>query len=160
MTKISSDSCCFYRFVRLQLEAFFAFVLLRVANLKTAYRLQEVAPTFVFEVYVNYDCDPLCRNIFQQIGKTLCKHACISRDEDSISPGPVQIKEYVPFWEEKSLENLENWVEYVRIKKLQKKKITVAGHHFNRDENKGLEYLKLSKVITSPRMMMTSSTDA
>jgi len=77
------NAICFGRFIRLQLEAFFAYVLLRVAALGSAMPLQEVAlegiinfcrqPTFIIEVYLNYDCDPLGRNLFEEIGKLLCK---------------------------------------------------------------------------------------
>ncbi|KAF2303894.1 hypothetical protein GH714_024156 [Hevea brasiliensis] len=71
------------RFIRVQLEAFFEFVLLKAAAMGSSSQLQEVAveeiknfcrqPTFIAEMYVNYDCDPICQNIFEQIGKLLCK---------------------------------------------------------------------------------------
>ncbi|KAM6555329.1 hypothetical protein CsatB_002348 [Cannabis sativa] len=74
------------RFLRLQIEAFFNFVLLRVPTTQgVSLQLQEVSlegiinfcrqPTFIIEIYENYDCDPLCRNIFEDIGKLLCKHS-------------------------------------------------------------------------------------
>ncbi|KAM0969569.1 hypothetical protein ACFX2A_018067 [Malus domestica] len=73
------------RFNRLQLEAFFTFVLFRVSAPGVSIQLQEVALegiinfcrqlTFVVEVYVNYDCDPLCHNVFEEIGKLLCKQS-------------------------------------------------------------------------------------
>jgi brefeldin A-resistance guanine nucleotide exchange factor 1 len=179
----------FGRFIRLQLEVFFAYVLLRVAALGSAMQLQEVAlegiinfcrqPTFVIEVYVNYDCDPLGRNLFEEIGKLLCKDSfpvaspvttlqvqafeglaamihniadSVDREDDSspFGPYPLEITEYSPFWEEKSQDELESWVEYVRIRKAQKKKILIAANHFNRDEKKGLEYLKLSRLVSDP----------
>ncbi|KAM1508455.1 hypothetical protein ACFX10_017763 [Malus domestica] len=72
-------------FNRLQLEAFFTFVLFRVSAPGVSIQLQEVALegiinfcrqlTFVVEVYVNYDCDPLCHNVFEEIGKLLCKQS-------------------------------------------------------------------------------------
>ncbi|KGN60625.1 ARF guanine-nucleotide exchange factor GNL2 [Cucumis sativus] len=65
---------------------------------------------------------------------------------------PAQVDEYIPFWEEKSKEDLdlEDWLRYVRVRKAQKKKILIAGHHFNRDEKKGLAYLKLSLLVSDP----------
>ncbi|KAE8675912.1 ARF guanine-nucleotide exchange factor GNL2 [Hibiscus syriacus] len=177
------------RFIRLQLEAFFSFVLLRIAVPGGSLQLQEVAleaivnffrqPTFVIEAYVNYDCDPICRNIFEDVGKLLCKQAFpgsgptttlqvqafegliimiqttstnIDKDDDLTpsDPYPVEITEYRPFWVEQPKDDLETWVEYIRIRKAQKRKILIAGSHFNRDEKKGLEYLKHCKLISDP----------
>ncbi|TXG61369.1 hypothetical protein EZV62_012732 [Acer yangbiense] len=177
------------RFVRLQLEAFFSFVLLRVSTLQSSLQLQEVAlegiinfcrqPTFLIEIYVNYDCDPLSRNVMEEIGKLLCKQSFpgggpltssqiqafeglvimiqniadnIDKEEDSSPSGPypVEITEYRPFWEEKPKEDLDTWVEYARIRKVQKRKILIAANHFNRDEKKGLEYLKFCQLVSDP----------
>ncbi|PHT33425.1 ARF guanine-nucleotide exchange factor GNL2 [Capsicum baccatum] len=180
------------RSVRLQLEAFFSFVLLKVASLGNSLQLQEVAiegiinfcrhPTFIIEVYVNYDCNPIFNNVFEEIGKSLCRHAfpsggClislqvqafegltviihniadnVDKDDDSTPSGPypVEISEYRRFWEEKSKEDeddLDNWIDFVRVRMAQKRKIQIAGNHFSRDEKKGLEYLKLSLLIPDP----------
>ncbi|KAF7819835.1 ARF guanine-nucleotide exchange factor GNL2 [Senna tora] len=179
------------RFIRLQLEAFFGFVLLRVAAFGNTAQLQEVAvegminfcrqPTFIIEVYVNYDCNPLCRNVFEEIGKLLCKHSfagnspltslqiqafeglvitihtiadSIDKLQDSSPLGPYsnQITEYRPFWEEmaKDEKDLESWVEYLRLRRLQKRKMLIAGTHYVRDDKKGLEYLKHAHLITDP----------
>lgn len=152
-------------------------------------QLQEVAlegivnfcrqPRFIVEAYVNYDCDPLCRNVFEELGKLLCKHSFptsgplttlkvqafeglvvlihniadnIDREDDSspYGPYPVEVSEYRPFWEDKPKEDLETWVDFVRVRKAQKKKIVIAGHHYNRDEKKGLDYLKLSQLVSDP----------
>ncbi|XP_015575473.2 ARF guanine-nucleotide exchange factor GNL2-like [Ricinus communis] len=176
-------------FIRVQLEAFFGFVLLRTAGAGSPSQLQEVAleaiinfcrqPSFIVEMYVNYDCDPICRNIFEEIGKLLCKLSFpgssplsyvqiqafeglliiihniadnIDKDDDSSPSGPypVKITEYIPFWEEKPKEDFETWVEYLRLRKAQKRKVLIAGDHFNRDEKKGLEYLRLCQLVSDP----------
>ncbi|XP_062076164.1 ARF guanine-nucleotide exchange factor GNL2 [Humulus lupulus] len=178
------------RFLRLQIEAFFTFVLLRVSTTQgVPPQLQEVSiegiinfcrqPTFIIEVYENYDCDPLCQNVFEEIGKLLCKHSFpvsspltslkiqafeglmiiihniadnIDRQDDSIpfEPYPVEISEFRPFWEDKPENDTMNWVNFLRFRKAQKRKLSVAGYHFNRDEKKGLEYLQLSKLSPDP----------
>ncbi|KAI3455176.1 hypothetical protein Pfo_011839 [Paulownia fortunei] len=178
------------RSMRLQLESFFEFVLFRVASPGSPLQLQEVAmegiinfcrqPTFIIEVYVNYDCDPTFRNVFEETGKLLCKYAFptgshltsiqvqafeglavifhyiadnIDKEDDSSPSGPypVEISGYRPFWEEKSKEDDgETWVDYVRVRKVQKRKILIAGSHFNRDDKKGLDYLKISQLISEP----------
>lgn len=176
--------------IRLQLEAFFSFVLFRIASPGSSLQLQEVAveglinfcrqPTFIIEVYVNYDCDPTFRNVFEETGKLLCKYAFPTgglatsiqiqaleglvvifhniadhidqeNDPSPTGPYPVEISGYRPFWEEKSKDDdVETWVDYVRVRKVQKRKILIAGNHFNRDDKKGLEYLKISKLIADP----------
>ncbi|KAB2600355.1 ARF guanine-nucleotide exchange factor GNL2-like [Pyrus ussuriensis x Pyrus communis] len=177
------------RFIRLQLEAFFTFVLFRVSAPGVSIQLQEVALegiinfcrqlTFVVEVYVNYDCDPLCHNVFEEIGKLLCKLSfpvasplttlqiqafeglvimihniadSIDRENDTSPSGPypIEIREYTPFWEDKAKDDSEAWVQFVRLRKAQKRKILIAGHHFNCDEKKGMEYLKLSNLVSDP----------
>ncbi|TYH68985.1 hypothetical protein ES332_D05G026000v1 [Gossypium tomentosum] len=177
------------RFIRLQLEAFFSFVLLRIAAPGVSLQLQEVAleaiinffrqPTFVIEAYVNYDCDPVCRNIFEDVGKLLCKQAFpgngptstlqvqafegliimihsistnIDKEEDSTpsDPYPIEIKDYRPFWVEKPKDDLETWVEYIRVRKAQKRKVLIGASHFSRDEKKGLEYLKHCQLVSDP----------
>ncbi|OVA13877.1 SEC7-like [Macleaya cordata] len=180
------------RCVRLQLEAFFTYVLLRVANGGSSSQLQEVAlegiisfcrqPTFIIEMFVNYDCDPVFRNVFEEIGKLLSKiafpvpnnplsslqiHAfegllitihniADNIDEDanptSTPPYPVLVTEYKPFWigESKNNENIERWIESLRFRKAQKKKILIAANHFNRDEKKGLDYLKIAHLVPDP----------
>ncbi|KAF5748605.1 GNOM-like 2 [Tripterygium wilfordii] len=176
------------RFIRLQLEAFFAFVLLKNAATGSPYRLQEVAlegiinfcrqPEFIIEIFVNYDCDPTCRNLFEEIGKLLCRNSfpaggplttlqmqafegllimihniadSVDKEDDSSVAGtyPIDIHEYRPFWEEKSGDS-ENLVEHSRIRKAQKRKILIAGHHFNRDEKKGLAYLTHCHLVSDP----------
>ncbi|KAJ1419833.1 Sec7, C-terminal domain superfamily [Sesbania bispinosa] len=177
------------RFIRFQLEAFFGYVLFRVALLGSSIPLQEVAvegminfcrqPTFVVEVYANYDCDPCCRNVFEEVGRLLCKHSFPANghltslhiqafegllimihniadniDKDDRNPlgsYSIQLTEYKPFWEEKEKEDdLEAWVEHVRMRKVMKKKLLIAANHFNRDNKKGLEYLKHAKLISDP----------
>ncbi|KAJ4950506.1 hypothetical protein NE237_027338 [Protea cynaroides] len=178
------------RSIRLQLEAFFTFVLFKVATWGSSPQLQEVAlegiisfcrqPTFIIEMYVNYDCDPLCRNIFEEIGRLLCKHAfplsspltslqvqafqglivivhniADNMEEEnglsSVGPYPLAFTEYKPFWIEcGNNDNLEYWIEFVRLRKAQKKKIKIAANHFNRDEKKGLEYLKITRLVPDP----------
>ncbi|XP_076904072.1 ARF guanine-nucleotide exchange factor GNL2-like [Bidens hawaiensis] len=185
--------------IRLQLEAFFLFVLVKTLTVQGySISLQELTlegiitfcrqPTFLIEVYINYDCDPLSYNVFEDIGKNLCKHAFLSgggapgasvtatslqlqafeglmvlihniadnvdKQNHSSPKGayPVERTEYKPFWEEivDKDSNYGEWIKAVRIRKVQKRKLMIAGSHFNRDEKKGLDYLKISKLIPDP----------
>ncbi|KAI3524587.1 hypothetical protein L1887_03246 [Cichorium endivia] len=180
--------------IRLQLEAFFIFVLFKTSNQSHLMQLQELAvegiinfcrqPTFIIEAYINYDCDLIFNNIFEEIGKTLCKHAFLSggtaptslqlqsfeglmvlihniadfvdKQTDSgkgpTGPYPLEITDYKPFWEEIPNEDTDSqtWIDAVRLKKAQKRKIMIAGSHFNRDDKKGLDYLKISKLVSDP----------
>ncbi|KAL8128631.1 hypothetical protein V2J09_017786 [Rumex salicifolius] len=177
------------RYTRLQLEAYFVFVLSRVATAGYSLQMQEVAleaivsflrqPGFLIEIYVNYDCSFMCWNLFEEMGKLLCKQAfptsgpmtssqvqafeglllmvhtiadCIDKESSvaaSFGSYPIEIREYVPFWEDVARDDaeLEEWIDALRLRKAQKKKLMMAANHFNQDEKKGLEYLKLSNLV-------------
>lgn len=73
--------------LKVQLEAFFSCVLLRIAQRKhgSSYQQQEVAMealvdlcrqhTFMAEVYANFDCDITCSNVFEDVSNLLSKSA-------------------------------------------------------------------------------------
>nr|KYP72640.1 Pattern formation protein EMB30 [Cajanus cajan] len=73
--------------LKLQLEAFFSCVILRLAQSKygASYQQQEVAmealvdfcrqKTFMVEMYANFDCDITCSNVFEDIANLLSKSA-------------------------------------------------------------------------------------
>ncbi|XP_073122647.1 ARF guanine-nucleotide exchange factor GNOM-like isoform X1 [Henckelia pumila] len=73
--------------IRLQLAEFISGVLLRISQSKygASYQQQEVAmealvdfcrqPMFVTELYVNYDCDISCSNVFEDLANLLSKSA-------------------------------------------------------------------------------------
>ncbi|CAL5091532.1 unnamed protein product [Urochloa decumbens] len=182
------------RFLKLQLEAFFMFVLLPVCGGAAGPQLQEVAveglisfirqPTFVIEMYVNYDCDPLLRNVFEEVGKLLCKAAFPAggpmspvqlqafeglvnmittiADNVEVDKAPdhdayaVDVSEFRLFWTERwdpsssSGASGETWVDFVRKRKLRKKKVAIAANHYNRDQKKGVEFLKLCHLVPTP----------
>jgi brefeldin A-resistance guanine nucleotide exchange factor 1 len=186
---------CSSRFLKLQLEAFFMYVLLRLCGGGGGAQLQEVAieglisfcrqPTFVIEMYVNYDCDPMLRNVYEEVGKLLCKAAFPASspmttvqlqafeglvnmlttiaDNVEVDKAPdhaayaVDISDYRLFWVERwdaaaagGSGNNETWVDFVRKRKLRKKKVAIAANHYNRDEKKGMEYLRLSQLVPTP----------
>ncbi|KAL8229179.1 hypothetical protein R6Q57_014079 [Mikania cordata] len=70
---------------KLQLEAFFLCVLMKIAINKhgSSYQQQEVAmetlvdlcrqPGFIHEIYANYDCDISCSNLFEDLANLLSK---------------------------------------------------------------------------------------
>lgn len=184
------------RFLKLQLEAFFMFVLLRVCGGGgNGPALQEVAieglisfcrqPTFVIEMYVNYDCDPLLHNVFEEVGKLLCKAAFPASgpmstiqlqafeglvnmittiaDNVEIDRTPehdayaVDVSEFRHFWTERwdsaaaaGGGQRDTWVDFVRKRKLRKKKVAVAANHYNRDQKKGVEFLRLCHLVPTP----------
>ena len=194
---MATASLGFTRFLKLQLEAFFVFVLLRVCGGGNGPQLQEVAveglisfcrqPTFVIEMYVNYDCDPLLHNVFEEVGKLLCKAAfpvsgpmstiqlqafeglvnmvTTIADNVEIDKTPdhdayaVDVSEFRLFWTERwdsaaaaaaAAGQRETWVDFVRKRKLRKKKVAVAANHYNRDQKKGVEFLKLCHLVPTP----------
>ena len=73
--------------LKLQIEAFFSCVILRLAQSRygASYQQQEVAmealvdfcrhKTFIVEMYANFDCDITCSNVFEEIVNLLSKSA-------------------------------------------------------------------------------------
>ncbi|KAJ4771535.1 ARF guanine-nucleotide exchange factor GNL2 [Rhynchospora pubera] len=182
------------RSLRLQLEAFFVYVLLRIGSGVSGPQLQEVAvesiisfcrqPTFIVEMFVNYDCDPIRHNVLEEIGKLLCKTAYPQINGNQMTPiqihaftGLVHIfttiaesiestatdtsndkekykldmLEYEPALDRDPPDpDSDTWVEFVRKRKLKKNKTMIAAHHYNKDEKKGIEYLKFAKLVATP----------
>ncbi|GLJ15134.1 hypothetical protein SUGI_0247540 [Cryptomeria japonica] len=170
--------------LKLQIEAFFTCVIIRLAQGKygASYQQQEVAmealvdfcrqPTFIFEMYANYDCEITCSNVFEDIGNLLSKnafpvnsplsamhilalegliaviHSMADRVNASSSlpePTPIRdIEEYEPFWTVTCEKNEDptHWVPFVQRKKYIKRKLMLGADHFNRDPKKGLEFLQ------------------
>lgn len=179
------------RSLRLQLEAFFRLVLLRVTSSgNSSMAIQEVAvegiisfcrqPMFVIEMYVNYDSDPICSNVFEEIGKLLCKIAFPTprpfspmqvqafeglvsvigtiAEHKNLDEKPegesyqVQISDFQPFWLEKcsDITDIRLWTEFVRMRKTMKKRVMIAANHWNRDEKKGLEFMRVVHLVPDP----------
>ncbi|KAL8120946.1 ARF guanine-nucleotide exchange factor GNOM-like isoform X2 [Apium graveolens] len=169
--------------LKLQLEAFFSSVLLRIAKSKygASYQQQEVAmetlvdlcrqPTFMSEMYANYDCDISCGNVFEDLANLLSKSAfpvnnplsamhvlaldglCamihgmaerISSDLPSLQQASIGLTDYQSFWRLRcdNYDNPNEWVPFVHKTKFIKKKLMIGAEHFNRDPKKGLEYLQ------------------
>ncbi|KAH7404969.1 hypothetical protein KP509_15G051500 [Ceratopteris richardii] len=177
------------RHLKLQLESFFSYVTIRLAQGKHGgtYQQQEAAmeslvsfcrqPTFMSELYVNFDCNILCSNLFEELGSLLSKSAfpvncplstlhvlslegliavvrCIadrsSSAAESLEPYvDVPVHGYVPFWTLKCscYEDPEYWVDFVRKQKIIKQKLMIGVDHFNRDIKKGFEYLQEMQLL-------------
>ncbi|XP_058787530.1 ARF guanine-nucleotide exchange factor GNOM-like [Vicia villosa] len=174
--------------LKLQLEAFFSCIILRLAQSKygVSYQQQEVLmealvdlcrqKTFMLEMFINFDCDITCSNVFEDIANLLSKSAfpvnnplssmhILALDgliavmqgmADRIGNGflssehsPVNFEEYIPFW----LEQCENfgdpndWVPFVRRRKYFKRRLMIGADHFNRDAKKGLEFLQGTHLL-------------
>ncbi|MCO5614571.1 hypothetical protein L7F22_068854 [Adiantum nelumboides] len=172
------------RHLKLQLESFFSCVIVRLAQGKHGgtYQQQEVAmeslvsfcrqPTFMAELYVNFDCNILCRNLYEELGSLLSKSAfpvncplstlhvlalegliavihCIADRSSSVMTMPepyvdMPVYDFVPFWTVKcnSYEDPTCWVEFIQKQKLTKQKLMLGVDHCNRDIKKGFEYLQ------------------
>uniref|UniRef100_A0A7N0VKG2 SEC7 domain-containing protein n=1 Tax=Kalanchoe fedtschenkoi TaxID=63787 RepID=A0A7N0VKG2_KALFE len=169
--------------LKLQLEAFFSFVLLRLAHNKHGYSFQqqEVAmeaivdlcrqPSFVTEIYANYDCDITCNNVFEDISNLLSKSAFpvnsplsvvnllaldgliaivqgmanrVGDENPSAEQVLVNSEGYESFWRVKceSYHDLDLWIPCVRKMKYIKRRLMVGADHFNRDSKKGLQFLQ------------------
>nr|GMC59447.1 ARF guanine-nucleotide exchange factor GNOM-like [Ipomoea batatas] len=168
--------------LKLQLETFFSGVLLRIAENKhgASYQQQEVAlealvdfcrqHVFMTEMYVNFDCDMSCSDIFEDLANLLSKSAfpvnsplsamnTLALDgliamiegmgerigHGSVSePASSDSEEYKPFWEEvcQDFNDPTHWVPFVQKMKQIKRKLLIGADHFNQDPKKGLEFVQ------------------
>lgn len=169
--------------LKLQLEAFFSSVLMKIALNKhgASYQQQEVAmetlvdlcrqPTFIHEMYANYDCDISCSNVFEDLANLLSKSAFpvnsplsaihvlalegliamingmaekIGDEVPFLEPDASTIEDHESFWKVKceNYENSDFWVPFIRKMKHIKKKLMIGADHFNRDPKKGLQFLQ------------------
>ncbi|XP_013613538.1 PREDICTED: ARF guanine-nucleotide exchange factor GNL1 [Brassica oleracea var. oleracea] len=173
--------------LKVQLEAFFSCVLLRIAQSKhgSSYQQQEVAmealvdfcrqPTFMAEMFANFDCDITCSNVFEDVSNLLSKSAfpvngplsamhiialdglismvqgMAERVGEELPGSNVSTHEegYEAFWtvrcENYGDPNL--WVPFVRKSKHIKKKLMVGADHFNSDPKKGLQQLQAMHLL-------------
>lgn len=166
-----------------QLEAFFSCVLLGLAQSKHgfSYQQKEVAmetlvdlcrqPSFIAEIYTNFDCDITCSDVFEELVNMLSKSAfpvngplsamhilaldglvtvvkAMSERIGSVLPisyGTLpDLVVHEAFWTRKceNFDDPNHWIPFVRKMKHIKKKLMLGTEHFNRDPKKGLEFLQ------------------
>ncbi|KAJ3697483.1 hypothetical protein LUZ61_001188 [Rhynchospora tenuis] len=175
--------------LKLQLEAFFSGVILRLAQSRhgATYQQQEVAmealvdfcrqKEFMAEMYTNMDCEIMCANVFEDLISLLSKSAFPvnaplsslnvlaleglvavvqsfservgSRHHTSDLPVSEELDEYHPFWMVKceDITDPGKWVQFMRHRKVIKKKLAGGVDQFNRDPKKGLEFLQNAKLL-------------
>jgi golgi-specific brefeldin A-resistance guanine nucleotide exchange factor 1 len=175
--------------LKLQLEAFFSGVILRLAQSRygATYQQQEVVmealvdfcrqKEFMSEMYTNMDCEIMCTNVFEDLISLLSKstfpvNAPLSSLNVLALEGLVavvrsfservgsrhpasdldiseELDKYYPFWLVKSQDvtDPEKWLQYMRHRKIIKKKLAGGVDQFNRDPKKGLEFLQNAKLL-------------
>lgn len=63
----------------------------------------------------------------------------------------LDMSEYDPALDSNPPEpNSDTWVDFVRKRKLKKSKTMMAAHHYNKDEKKGMEYMKFANLVANP----------
>ncbi|CAI0584733.1 unnamed protein product [Linum tenue] len=175
--------------LKVQLEAFFSCVLLRVAQGKhgSSYQLQEVAmealvdlcrqPTFMTEMYANFDCDIACSNVFEDIANLLSKSSfpvngplsamhvvaldgmtsmiqgIADRLGSDMSVSEVAAteddKRFKAFWTIKC-ENFADpnvWIPFVQKMRNIKQRLMVGANQFNQNPKKGLDFLQQTYLL-------------
>ncbi|KAG4153565.1 hypothetical protein ERO13_D04G190951v2 [Gossypium hirsutum] len=150
--------------LKLQLEAFFSCVILRLAQGKYGASYQQQEKTFMVEMYANLDCDITCRNVFEDLANLLSKSAfpvncplsamhILALDRigngSVSSEQPRYSEEYLPFWMVKcdNYADPVHWVPFVRRRKYIKRRLMIGADHFNRDPKKGLEFLQGTHLL-------------
>ncbi|KAG6426237.1 hypothetical protein SASPL_110457 [Salvia splendens] len=154
---------CLHTELKLQLEAFFACVILRLAQPQygASYQQQEVVmealvdfcrqKTFMVEMYANLDCDITCGNVFEELANLLSKSAfpvnCpLSSMHILALDGLIAVIQGMAerigngsTGSELNPVNLEE--KYI------KRRLMIGADHFNRDPKKGLEFLQGTHLL-------------
>ncbi|KAJ4762470.1 SEC7-like guanine nucleotide exchange family protein [Rhynchospora pubera] len=175
--------------LKLQLEAFFSGVILRLAQSRhgATYQQQEVAmealvdfcrqKEFMAEMYTNMDCEIMCSNVFEDLISLLSKSAfpvnaplsslnvlaleglvaVVQSFSERVGSRPhmsdlavsEELDKYHPFWLVKyeDITNPGKWVQFMRHRKVIKKKLAGGVDQFNKNPKKGLEFLQNAKLL-------------
>ncbi|EGC38505.1 hypothetical protein DICPUDRAFT_96890 [Dictyostelium purpureum] len=160
------------RTLKSQFEAFFNVLMVSIQeNNKNHYELQELAleglrdfcklPHTMVDLFVNYDCELHCSNVFENLCKFLYKNSFpISQSITSLHllsfENLLSIVQSIEDRRNRTLNdngaNNNNKIDYLKKKEI-KKQLIVAAEHFNRSPKDALEYLKnnnLYSPITEP----------
>ncbi|KAJ8775298.1 hypothetical protein K2173_020302 [Erythroxylum novogranatense] len=174
--------------LKVQLEAFFSCVLFRIAQSKhgSSYQLQEVAkealvdfcrqPTFMAEIYANFDSDITCSNLFEDLANLLSKSAFpvneplsathlvtldglismvqgiadrIGNELPVSEEASVNVEEFERFWRLKC-ENYGDpncWIPFIHKMRHIKRRLMDGVDHFNRDPKNGVEVLQRMHLL-------------
>ncbi|OQV24456.1 Golgi-specific brefeldin A-resistance guanine nucleotide exchange factor 1 [Hypsibius exemplaris] len=118
-------------------------------------------PDFVSELYLNYDCDMYCSNLFEDLTKLLSKNAfpvnglntvhlyaldCLLTAIDSIEKNCQKLAQGAEPYRK---EDIFSRAEYQQIR-LRKRHWTIGTEQFNIKPAKGLEYLQKNLLLKDP----------
>eukprot|EP01114_Cavostelium_apophysatum_P009107 TRINITY_DN2217_c0_g1_i3.p1 TRINITY_DN2217_c0_g1~~TRINITY_DN2217_c0_g1_i3.p1 ORF type:complete len:1471 (+),score=363.32 TRINITY_DN2217_c0_g1_i3:184-4596(+) len=159
--------------LKLQIELFFTTITRIMENKTTSYTHQETIleavvdfckePFFMTSLYVNYDCDNGCSNVFENLCKFLYKNAfpvsgslytthVLSLDgllaivqsiSGRLGPDPTYPLVQVAHPSYPTPDEL-------RLKKLQKTNLMTGVEAFNRDVQEGIKFLTAAHIVTDP----------
>jgi len=155
--------------LKLQIELFFN-TLIKIMDSKTiGFVIQETIlecvvnfckePNFMTNLYVNFDCDINCSNIFENLCKFLYKNAYpvsgVLYTTNMLSlEGLIYILQSIasrlPTGNARVAENLEMSADSMRIKKQMKTRLMQGVETFNREPEDGIKYLQSVHLLNDP----------
>jgi len=155
--------------LKLQIELFFNTLIKIMDSKSVGFVIQETIlecvvnfckePTFMTNLYVNFDCDLSCSNVFENLCKFLYKNAYpvsgVLYTTNMLSlEGLIYILQSIasrlPTGSARVAENLEMSADAMRIKKQMKTKILQGVETFNREPDDGLKYLQSVHLLSDP----------
>lgn len=147
--------------IKAHTQAFIHFVVLRLLeSKKPSPECHEVLiefladvlnkPDFPLFLFVNFDCDTHCQDLFERLVKFLCR----SSFTDSTNAFSKRCLEcLVAVLRDMELRNNRTpfgEFDYVQAEKVKKRRLQAACDHFNRDPKKGFQYLQHVGIFGSP----------
>jgi brefeldin A-resistance guanine nucleotide exchange factor 1 len=147
--------------MKAHIQTFFHFVVLRLLeSKKTSTECHDILieflvdvlnkPDFTLFLYVNFDCDRHCQDLFERLVKFLCK----SSFTDSTNPFSKRCLDCLiaVLRDMESRNTRADFGEFqqVEAEKIKKRRLQTACEHFNRDPKKGFQYLQHVGIFSSP----------
>jgi golgi-specific brefeldin A-resistance guanine nucleotide exchange factor 1 len=107
-------------------------------------------PDFSLFLYVNFDCDSHCQDLFERLVKFLCRTS-FTDSTNTFTKRCLDCLIAVL----RDMESRYNRADYedfqhVEAEKIKKRRLQAACEHFNRDPKKGFQYLQHVGIFSSP----------
>jgi golgi-specific brefeldin A-resistance guanine nucleotide exchange factor 1 len=107
-------------------------------------------PDFSLFLYVNFDCDSHCQDLFERLVKFLCRSS-FTDSTNSFSKRCLDcLIAVLRDMESRNNRSDVGNFQLVEAEKIKKRRLQIACEHFNRDPKKGFQYLQHVGIFSSP----------
>jgi len=147
--------------IKAHIQTFFHFVVMRLLeSKKTSSECHDILIEFLVDVlnkpdfslflYVNFDCDRHCQDLFERLVKFLCKSS-FTDSTTSFSKRCLDcLIAVLRDMESRNTRADSGEFQQVEAEKIKKRRLQTACEHFNRDPKKGFQYLQHVGIFSTP----------